>query len=103
MFNCIITGFTKGNGKYNNRIGAIIFGQYVNTTQGWKLKELGRASGMSDSIRQDMSLHPQKYIGRVVVIKGMERLKSKAIRHPQFVEVRSDKHPDQCRFYEGEQ
>jgi hypothetical protein len=33
----------------------------------------------------------------------MERLKSGAIRHPQFVEIRSDKNPFQCKWYEGEQ
>jgi ATP-dependent DNA ligase len=99
----VILGFTTGKGKYNTQIGAVKFGQYVQTPKGWILKELGQASGMSDAERQDMSLHPQKYIGRVVVIKGMERLKSGAIRHPQFVALRSDKNPNQCRWYQGEQ
>ena len=103
MFDCIVMGFTQGKGKYNTRIGAIIFGQYVSTPKGWKLKPLGQASGMTDAERQDMSLHPQKYIGSVVIIKGMQRLRSGSIRHPIFVAIRSDKIPDQCRFYEGEQ
>ena len=96
-------GFTQGKGKYNTRIGAVVFGQYVNTPKGWTLKELGQASGMSNAERNDMSLHPQKYVGRVVVIKGMERLRSVAIRHCVFIEIRSDKNPNQCRWYEGEQ
>ena len=58
---------------------------------------------MSDEVRGQMSLHPEDYIGRVVIIKGMERLKSGAIRHPQFVAMRLDKNPNQCRWYEGEQ
>jgi ATP-dependent DNA ligase len=99
----IVIGFTIGKGRYNTKIGAVRFGQYVNTPEGWILKELGQVSGMKDIERQDMSLHPQKYIGRVVVIKGMERLKSGAIRHCQFVALRSDKNPNQCRWYEGEQ
>jgi ATP-dependent DNA ligase len=70
-FDCVIMGFTKGAGKYNNRIGAIEFGQFVNG----KLTKLGQASGMTDDVREDMSLHPEKYIGKVVTIKGMERLK----------------------------
>ena len=99
----VILGFTTGKGKYNTQIGAVKFGQYVDTPKGWILKELGQASGMTDTIRQDMSLHPQKYLSRVVVIKGMERLKSGAIRHCQFVKIRSDKNRSQCRWYEGEQ
>ncbi|GEM_PF-1243365 len=102
-FDCVITGFTKGKGKYNDRIGAIVFSQYVDTPQGWKLKELGQASGMTDPQREEFSSNPRRYIGKVVTIKGMERLRSGAIRHPQFVEVRTDKNPDQCRWYEGEQ
>jgi len=99
----VILGFTTGKGKYNTQIGAVKFGQYVNTPKGWILKELGQASGMSKAERQEMSLHPQKYLGCVVVIKGMERLKSGAIRHCQFVKIRSDKNRSQCRWYEGEQ
>ena len=103
MFDCIVMGFTKGKGKYNTRIGAIIFGQYINTPKGWKLKPLGQASGMTDAQRNEFSSYPEKYIGKAVSIKGMERLKSGAIRHPQFVEIRSDKNPNQCRWYQGEQ
>ena len=99
----VILGFTQGNGKYNTRIGALIFGQYVNTPKGWKLKPLGQASGMTDSQRTEFSNNRDSYIGKVVSIKGMERLKSGAIRHPRFVEIRSDKNPNQCRWYEGEQ
>jgi bifunctional non-homologous end joining protein LigD len=98
-FDCVVMGFSKGKGKYNTRIGAIIFGQYVNG----KLIELGQASGMTDAQRNEFSSHPERYVGKVVTIKGMERLKSGSIRHPQFVTIRSDKNPNQCRWYEGEQ
>jgi ATP-dependent DNA ligase len=97
-FDCIAMGFTQGKGKYNNRIGALVFGQYVND----KLVELGHASGMSDSERTEMSNNPEKYIGKVVVIKGMERLRSGSIRHPQFAGIRYDKDPKDCKWYEGE-
>ncbi len=99
IFDCIVIGFTKGEGKYNRWIGAVRFGQYVDD----KLVELGQASGMTDAIRKDMSDNPDRYIGRVVAIKGMERLRSGAIRHPQFVGVRSDKKQKDCVWYEGEQ
>jgi DNA ligase 1 len=98
-FDCVVMGFTKGKGKFNNRIGALIFGQYVNG----KLTELGQASGMTESERNDMSLHPDKYIGKVVTIKGMERLKSGAIRHPQYGGMRTDKDRFECRWYSNEQ
>ena len=98
-FDCVVIGFTKGQGKYNNRIGALVFGQYVNGN----LTELGQASGMSDAERNEMSLHPDRYIGKVVTIKGMERLKSGAIRHPQYVGIRYDKDRHQCKWYQNEQ
>ena len=98
-FDCVIMGFTKGAGKYNNRIGAIKFGQIVDG----RLLELGQASGMSDAVRNDMSNHPNKYIGKVITIKGMERLRSGAIRHPQYAGINKDKHPKECVWYAGEQ
>lgn len=98
-FDCVVMGFTKGMGKYNNRIGAVKFGQYVNG----KLTELGQASGMSDKERMQMSTSPGYYIGKVVTIKGMERLKSGAIRHPQYDKIRYDKNPRECIWYMGEQ
>ncbi len=98
-YDCVITGFSTGKGKYNTQIGAVKFGQYVEG----KLIELGQASGMNDDIRKDMSVNPKKYLGKVVTIKGMERLKSGAIRHPQFGGMRIDKHPLQCIWYGGEQ
>jgi ATP-dependent DNA ligase len=97
-YDCVVMGFSLGKGKYNSQVGAVKFGQYV----GGKLLELGQASGMSDDIRRDMSVNPKKYLGKVVTIKGMERLKSGAIRHPQFGGIRIDKHPLQCIWYKGE-
>jgi DNA ligase-1 len=98
-YDCVVMGFSKGKGKYNTQIGAVRFGQYVNG----KLMELGQASGMNDSIRQDMTNNPSKYLGQVVMIKGMERLKSGAIRHPQFAGMHMGKHPLQCIWYQNEQ
>lgn len=98
-FDVVCIGFTKGAGKYNNRIGALVFGQYVNG----QLTELGQASGMSDAIRNQMSDHPEKFIGKVLTIRGMERLKSGAIRHPRYIGIRIDKNPKDCIYREDEQ
>jgi bifunctional non-homologous end joining protein LigD len=95
----VVLGFTTGKGKYNTQVGAVRFGQYVNG----RLIELGQASGFTDAQRAEFSAHPERYIGKVVTIKGMERLKSGSIRHPIFVAIRSDKNPKQCRYYAGEQ
>jgi len=98
-FDCVVMGFSKGKGKFATRIGAVAFGQFVDG----KLVELGQASGMTDPVRNDMSDHPEKYISNVVVIKGMERLKSGAIRHPRYVGLRPDKSPKECVYYPNEQ
>jgi bifunctional non-homologous end joining protein LigD len=98
-FDCVIMGSTTGKGKYNTQIGAVRFGQYLNG----KLVELGQASGMSDKERREFSAYPDDYIGKVVMVKGQERLKSGAIRHPQFVGVRYDKRAKDCIYYRGEQ
>jgi DNA ligase-1 len=99
----VIIGFTTGKGKYNTQIGAVRFGQYVNTPKGWVMKEIGQCSGMSDKERKEFSYSPSKYIGNVLTIEGMERLNSGAIRHPRLVAIRFDKDPNQCRWYQGEQ
>jgi ATP-dependent DNA ligase len=98
-FDCVVMGFTRGKGKYNSTIGAVVFGQYVYG----KLAELGQASGMTDRVRKQMSSNPEAFIGQVVLIQGMERLKSGAIRHPRFVAMRSDKRREDCVWYQGEQ
>ena len=98
-FDCVILGFTKGEGRYASRIGAVIFGQY----RRGKLIQLGQASGMSDSMRSLMSRYPEQYLGRVAEIKGMERLKSGAIRHCRFVRIRTDKRQSDCQWNENEQ
>jgi len=98
-FDCVIMGFTKGKGKYNSHIGAVRFGQYV----GKCLVEFVQASGMSDTLRSEMTANSGKYIGQVVLIKGMQRLRSGKIRHPIFVGLRSDKKPTDCIYYISEQ
>jgi DNA ligase-1 len=98
QFDCVVMGFTKGEGKYNDQIGAVEFGQFVKD----KLTKIGQTSGMSDRIRAAMTERPEGFIGQTCIIEGMERLKSGAIRHPQWGGL-SDKKSKDCRWYEGEQ
>jgi len=96
---CIIVGFTRGEGKYNNSIGAVRFGQFING----KLTEIGQASGMTDALRDQFAANPDAYIGRVITIKGQERLKSGAIRHCQWSGFNIQKQPQDCVWYPNEQ
>ena len=99
-FDCVVMGFTRGKGKYNRTIGAVVFGQYV----GGKLTELGQASGMSDADPvTDGLIIPTGSSVELFEIQGMERLKSGAIRHPRFITMRYDKRPTECIWYQGEQ
>lgn len=113
---CIILGFTdaeveytgkdvdnweyKIDGKpvtkfhYNAWIGAVRFGQY---DKNGRLVEVGQCSGMTEEVRKYMSEHKEELIGKVIEVKGMERIgKTLAIRHPEFKCFRPDKNPDEC-------
>lgn len=73
-------------------IGAVIFGAYKNG----KLKELGTVSGMTETVRRELSTNGDKYIGSVIEIRFQERTKSGALRHARFVRFRNDKAASQC-------
>ena len=56
-------------------------------------------SGISDEMKQDMSEHPEKYLGQVCSIQMME-VDSKAgtIRHGFYKHMRPDKNATECRY-----
>ena len=89
----VIMGFTNGKGKFAGQVGSIIFGKYVNN----ELEEFGKCSGMTDEVREDMTLHKDKYIGRVMEIEAMEGTAKGKYRHPQFGKLRNDKLPEMCQ------
>lgn len=79
----------------NNWIGGIIFGEYEDGI----LIERGTCSGMTESIREDISINPDKYIGKVIEVDAMERIKkTKALRQPVFKRFRDDKLPEDCQY-----
>jgi hypothetical protein len=49
-----------------------------------------RVGQMPFSIRLELTLHPKKYLGKVVEIKGFERFQSGALRHASFIKFRND-------------
>lgn len=79
---------------YKGWIGGIKFGEYENG----ELVERGTCSGMTESLRAEISANPDKYIGKVIEIDAMERTKDKALRQPVFKRFRDDKEPYECQY-----
>lgn len=75
-------------------IGGIKFGEYENG----KLVERGTCSGMTESLRAELSANPESYIGKVIEIDAMQRTKDKALRQPVFKRFRDDKNPEDCIY-----
>lgn len=91
----VVMGFTPGEGKYSDAIGAIVFGQYENG----ELVKVGQCSGFTDAQRYDMANRPEAYVGEVVEVKhyGMvTEANLEGLRHPTFVRFRDDKRPEEC-------
>lgn len=82
---------------YMGWIGAVEFSQYDG--QG-VLKQVGFCSGIKEDLREDMTNHPDKYIGECMEISAMERTKDGYFRHPQFKRMRPDKNPEECTVNE---
>ena len=57
------------------------------------------ASGLTDFMREDMSLHPEKYLDKVVKIQCMMKdNKEKTLRHGFFISIREDKDSKDCKL-----
>ena len=57
------------------------------------------ASGLTDSIRQGMAEHPEKYLHKVVEIQCMMKdNKEKTLRHGFFLQIRDDKNETECKI-----
>ena len=63
-----------------------------------KLIEVGRvASGLTDEIREDMAIHPENYLNKVIQISCMSlNKKDHTVRHPVFECMRPDKDTNDC-------
>jgi ATP-dependent DNA ligase len=73
-------------------IGAIILGKYKEGN----LVRIGTCSGMTEHQRTLFTDHPDEYIGKVARIKMMERTNDGNYRHPSFIDIHPDKHPEEC-------
>lgn len=94
----IVTGFTDAKegrtGKFLGLIGAAKISVYTPSGQ---LVEVGRASGMTDAVRDDMSMNPQKWIGNVIEVAAQEFAKNR-LRSPRFKRARPDADPRHATF-----
>lgn len=79
---------------YYGWIGSVVFGAYVDGT----LTKICSASGMSESIRQDMTNNPDKYIGKVARVAFMEKTSDGYPRHPVFKNLHETKQPHECTW-----
>lgn len=80
---------------YYNWKNAIEIGAYDNSGN---LHSIGTiASGLTDFMREDMSLHPEEYLGKTVEIQCMMKdNKEKTLRHGFFLQIRYDKPGIEC-------
>lgn len=89
----VVMGFTNGRGKYAGVIGAIRFGLYDSNGV---LREVGKSSGMTDSLRSTFHENPESFVGKVVEVEGQEISAKGSIRFPRFIQLRPDKNPLEC-------
>ena len=80
---------------YYNWKNAIEIGAYDNEGN---IHSIGTiASGLTDYMREDMSLHPENYLGKVVEIQCMMKdNKEKTLRHGFYLKTRYDKPATDC-------
>lgn len=74
-----VTGITKGKGKYDGNLGAII-------------TDMGKVgTGLTDKERWFLHSFGDKLIGMTIEVKCMELTKDGKFRHPVFIRLRFDK------------
>jgi ATP-dependent DNA ligase len=117
----VITGFEPATRKYTGKnlatwpywendepvtsnyalglIGSIRVGKY--NTEG-KLVDIGKVTGINETLRKDFTEHPDKYIGEVIKIKAMETTEDGKYRHANFLEFHPDKNPTECKLVEND-
>ena len=72
-----------GRGKFAGQVGSVVF----DIGNGKR----GRASGMTDAVRMDMTVNPAKYIGRTAEFSYQLQTRGGHLRHPQWVRLRPDR------------
>lgn len=119
------TGKELENWQYWNKDGHFVMGFYYNDPEaipvtkhyyyGWKnaieigaydengnIHSIGTiASGLTDSMREDMTKYPEDYLYKVCEIQCMMKdNKEQTLRHGFFLRMREDKNPTECLLFE---
>lgn len=88
-----IVGYTAGQGKYADTIGAIKLGQYRDGA----VKTVTQISGMNDETRYAVGNDRAGHLGRVIEFEFQEQTAA-SYRHPRFLRWRLDKQPTECTW-----
>lgn len=93
----VITGFTAGEGKYSDTIGAIVIGQFRN---GSFVPKITKISGMTDELRYEIGSSGSDYLGKIVEFAYQNKT-DESYRHPRFKRFRDDKTAEECVWEES--
>lgn len=93
---CIITGWTLGNGKYVGSLGSVECSVWKNN----RLQPICDASGMSDAMRAMLYelANGMKLEGLVCEIAYQYVGTGGRLRHPRFIRLRDDKPANECTY-----
>jgi len=86
-----ILGYTDGQGKYADTIGAVILGQYYKG----KIQKVTQVSGMTDEVRRSLT---DDNIDDVIEFEHYGKTVNTSYRHPQFKRFRPDKAKEDCTW-----
>lgn len=81
---------------YMGWIGAIIFGVWKDG----ELTQVGKASGLTEEVRQLISENKEDYIGKVIEVEAqlIINMETGSLQHPRFKQFRPDKSSEMCTF-----
>jgi DNA ligase-1 len=88
---CVVMGTTKGKGKYEGQVGALVVGLY----RGGNLEQVSKVSGMDDQTRRDLD---DSVIGRVIEVMYQSVAAKGGLQFPRFIRFRDDKKAKNCGF-----
>jgi len=101
----VVMGYKMGKGKYEGRVGSIVFGQDMpahSDKHSLALRELGTVRGFDDATMRELTDKPRMNLNRVFEITHFGREPTGAFRSPQFSRWRDDKDPKDCVYREDE-
>jgi ATP-dependent DNA ligase len=78
---------------YKGLIGSIKIGKYDKEGH---LVEVGNVTGLTDALRLEMTERPEDFLGRVIIIKAMEKTSDGLYRHANYMGMHPDKNSFEC-------